>query len=375
VTAALDAEEQVEEEVAPVELVRDDAVSGADQVLGNDPAHGAESGDEHDEDHGDDDVAAETLLPDELPSDAEPVAAEEPDADGDASPSVESSETGGAARSGEQDAAAEDPAGDPADPAAMIEAVPSGNAGAGVAAATDDPAGSADGGYDHLFGSTVVRSVEGAAVRDGDAADESGEQPPTKDHGDPTDHDGLTVTVAELRRIRAAGNADARSPSVRVAPSVDGEHLARQCSGGHLNPPSATACRICGLAVEGEPFRTDRIELGSIRFSTGRIVPLSGTILIGRSPKPPLVAPGDSRRAVELVEVPSPQQDISRNHVELRVDGWQVLVTDLGSTNGTVITIPGRDPQRLRSNESFPLPAGATVNLADEVQFAYEVGP
>jgi pSer/pThr/pTyr-binding forkhead associated (FHA) protein len=59
--------------------------------------------------------------------------------------------------------------------------------------------------------------------------------------------------------------------------------------------------------------------------------------------------------------------------VEIRVEGWQVLVLDRGSTNGTVITIPGRQPQRLRAGEPFPLPVGATVNLADEAQFVYEV--
>jgi len=348
---------------------------------------GDESNDEPAVEPGQGEVDAEDLDGRTLLPPGDPIADEEIDPSGTGVVDVGAPEEGSAAVGDPAGKGAESPrddvsaeAGAPdrrADAAqTLIEQVPS-------TGGTPDPAGPADsddesdGAYDHLFGSTMIRSVEGAAVRD-DV--EAAETPPATavagDHGDPLDHDGLTITVAELRELKAAGASGQSEPPVRShRQSPDGEHLARDCPSGHLNPPNATACRVCGLTVEGEPFRIDRIELGSIRFSTGQVVSVAGTILIGRSPKVPLVAPGRSLGAVELVAVPSPQQDISRTHVELRVDGWQLLVTDLGSTNGTVIAIPGRDPQRLRSNESFPLPVGATVNLADEVQFAYEVGP
>ncbi len=231
-----------------------------------------------------------------------------------------------------------------------------------------------DGSYDHLFGSTIVKSVEGAAVRTDTPTGIGADVPagPAERHQrDPIDHDGLTITVSELRRLR---ESDPVAPSGTPPPppataSADGEHVTRQCQGGHLNPPQATACRVCGRPVDGETFRVDQIELGTFRFSSGRNVPVTGTILIGRSPKPA----GGHSGPVELVEVPSPRHDISRTHVEVRVEGWQVLVVDRGSTNGTVITIPGRQPQRLRAGEPFPLPVGGSVNLADEVEFVYEV--
>ena len=147
-------------------------------------------------------------------------------------------------------------------------------------------------------------------------------------------------------------------------------HLAVQCPTGHLNPPHAMACRSCGRPITAEPIRVDSIELGQFRFSTGAVVPVVGPLLIGRSPK---VTSESTNSFPELVSVPSPGQDISRTHVEIRVEGWQVLVVDRGSTNGTVITIPGRQPQRLRAGEPFPLPVGGVVSLADEVEFAFEV--
>lgn len=49
-----------------------------------------------------------------------------------------------------------------------------------------------------------------------------------------------------------------------------------------------------------------------------------------------------------------------------------MLIVDRNSTNGTVIRMPGRPPQRLRSGEPFPITLGTTVVMADEVEFLYE---
>lgn len=93
-------------------------------------------------------------------------------------------------------------------------------------------------------------------------------------------------------------------------------------------------------------------------------------MLIGRSP----IVSGEVRgRIPELVAVASPDQDVSRTHLEVRLEGWQVLVIDRDSTNGTTVELPGREPQRLRPDHPFPLPVGAVVSLAGEVDFTFEV--
>jgi len=96
---------------------------------------------------------------------------------------------------------------------------------------------------------------------------------------------------------------------------------------------------------------------------------VAGPLLIGRSPR---MSGPISGALPELVSVPSVQSDISRTHVEIRIEGWQVLVVDKGSTNGTMVLLEGRPPQRLRPGEPFPLPLGGRVSLADEVDFTYE---
>jgi hypothetical protein len=219
--------------------------------------------------------------------------------------------------------------------------------------------------YDSLFGATEFRSVEGAAVRPSEL-----DSPPEPDRaasplssspalpGD-HDHDGFTVSLQDL---------------IGAVPDLTGiaeGQLAVQCLSGHLNPASGATCRVCGTDIQTQrPFKVDRIDLGVFRFSTGAEVRVAGPMLVGRAPK----LGGEIKGAVpQLVTVPSPEQDISRTHVEVRVEGWQVLVVDRDSTNGTFVSLPGQEPKRLRAGEPFPLPVGASVSLAGEVEFAFEV--
>ena len=78
-------------------------------------------------------------------------------------------------------------------------------------------------------------------------------------------------------------------------------------------------------------------------------VGLEAPIYIGRKPSVPRIVFGPSPR---LVAVPSPQAEVSGTHVEVRQQGSSVIVTDLESTNGTVVLAPGSEPLRLRQGES-----------------------
>lgn len=118
------------------------------------------------------------------------------------------------------------------------------------------------------------------------------------------------------------------------------------------------------FAVPPVPARVQRI-----RMSSGLSVPLDRAVLIGRAPVVSRVAARDLPR---LVTVVSPNQDISRTHAQVRVDGEDVLVTDLNSTNGMFLVEPGLPPRRLRSGEPTPLRAHAVVDLGDDVTFTLE---
>ena len=159
-----------------------------------------------------------------------------------------------------------------------------------------------------------------------------------------------------------------RAESDRVGPLVH----AVTCVRGHLNDPQRERCRMCAEAlVDQEPVTVPRPVLGQLRLSTGDVVALDRSVLLGRNPK--IINDGGERP--HLVKVGQGQSDVSRTHVSVTLDGWHVLVEDLRSTNGTEVTLPGRAPQRLREGQPLLLEPGADVVLAEGVSFRYEVAP
>ena len=104
--------------------------------------------------------------------------------------------------------------------------------------------------------------------------------------------------------------------------------------------------------------------LAVLRASDGSTAEVDRPVLIGRAPS----ADRSSSRSPRLMTVPSPNHDISRTHLEVAPEDWQVVVTDLNSTNGTVLVRPGAvDRQQLAPGEPVPAQLGSVVELGDGV--------
>lgn len=160
--------------------------------------------------------------------------------------------------------------------------------------------------------------------------------PPLPGVADPGgDHDGATISLAEARRLRAAAPAAPDAPT-EVLPVQDAPHTA---------------------------------SAGRIRLSTGQVIELDRTVIIGRRPRSTR-ASGDT--LPHLVAVDSPQQDISRNHLEIRPEGDSVVVIDLHTTNGSTLLRPGADPVRLHPGEQTLVLGGDTIDLGDGVTVGFE---
>lgn len=146
--------------------------------------------------------------------------------------------------------------------------------------------------------------------------------------------------------------------------------LAVRCSAGHLGPADAPTCWVCGLPVPGQqPVEVARPVLGRLRLSTGESVELDKDVVIGRAPQPTAENPVVRPNLIRLGNEP----EISRNHVEIRLDGWHVLVRDLGSSNGTTLSAPGAAPVALNATQDYPLVAGSAIDLAEVVTVTFEV--
>ncbi|WP_164861862.1 FHA domain-containing protein, partial [Microbacterium sp. CPCC 204701] len=106
-----------------------------------------------------------------------------------------------------------------------------------------------------------------------------------------------------------------------------------------------------------------------LRVSNGQVVALDRTVVIGRRPRSTRVSGTD---LPHLVAVDSPQQDISRSHVEVRVEGDSIVATDLRTTNGTTLRRAGSDPVRLHPGEGTVVVPGDVLDLGDGITVAVE---
>ena len=145
--------------------------------------------------------------------------------------------------------------------------------------------------------------------------------------------------------------------------------LALVCDHGHANPPTHAICAACGSRLPPDAVQVARPRLGRMRVSTGELVDLDQSLVIGRQPSVSRVQGGVMPR---LVQVSSPSGDISRSHVEVRLEGWHVMLCDLKATNGTVLVREGQQPRRLAQNEMAILLDGDIAELGDDVSLRFE---
>jgi hypothetical protein len=169
------------------------------------------------------------------------------------------------------------------------------------------------------------------------------------------DHDGSTV----------------HRPA-HLVPGTTSTVLAVSCPLGHLTPPSSPSCRTCHQRVAPqEPRRVERPALGGLRLPTGEVVPLDRGVVLGRKPAP-VEGSGDWPH---LVHLPSDHSFVSRMHLQVELDGWDVVARDLDSRGGTTIAPPGRDPERMRPRDAYVLEPGTVLDLAEVYAVRYETGP
>lgn len=174
--------------------------------------------------------------------------------------------------------------------------------------------------FDQLWGATV-HSAPVAGVDRAPAA-------PASAQGD---HDGATISVSELRALREQAPPASDAPTA-ILPVV----------------PAAS---------------------GRVRVSTGQVVTLDRTVIIGRRPRS---ARAGGANLPHLIAVDSPQQDISRSHLEIRPEGDTVVVIDLHTTNGSTLLRSGAEPVRLHPGEQTIVLSGDVVDLGDGVEVVFE---
>jgi hypothetical protein len=147
----------------------------------------------------------------------------------------------------------------------------------------------------------------------------------------------------------APGPAAYVPPVPAVVPPAEPEAPA-PAAGAHAAQPAAATPPVARLV-----------------FSSGDVVDVDRPVVVGRAPRPR----GDGDDETRLVTVPSPHQEISSTHLEIRpgsgADHGAAVVTDLGSTNGTLVVQPGLPAEDLQPGIAVQLLPGAIVDLGEGV--------
>ncbi len=107
-------------------------------------------------------------------------------------------------------------------------------------------------------------------------------------------------------------------------------------------------------AVPGGP----RTLMYGYRLNGSQPYALDVPHFFGRNPKRP--AAGG-----RVVVVQSSTKSVSATHLEVEQLGDSVVVTDLKSTNGTSLIVPGSSWQRLATGQSLVVPAGTFIDIGD----------
>jgi hypothetical protein len=138
------------------------------------------------------------------------------------------------------------------------------------------------------------------------------------------------------------------------------------CKNRHFNDPRQLFCGICGInMVQQTPVlvKGTRPPLGVMVLADGAFFQLDSDYLLGRDPA------SDERvrsGAMRGVAVPDTSNQISRVHARLELHGWDAVLIDNASTNGTFINPPETPGwQRLPSGGSHVLAHGTRARIGD----------
>ncbi len=190
---------------------------------------------------------------------------------------------------------------------------------------------------------------------------------------DPLGDLGPDATEPAVGPVDDADDAHDADDQAEVDPRGDAGPGTGPVAQGPVEPPQPTLPpsdqpteahpALPGVAGPAHDGGTPRL-----RVSDGREVVVDSVVVVGRSPGPRDRHAGAPPR---LLRLESPQQEISGTHLEVRPgtgpDAGAAVVTDLGSTNGTVVEHTDGVPEALVPGVGVALGPGAVVHVGDGV--------
>jgi hypothetical protein len=127
------------------------------------------------------------------------------------------------------------------------------------------------------------------------------------------------------------------------------------CTHGHFNDPRIPYCSVCGISMIQRtrvPVPGLRPPLGVLTLDDGTARPVERGWVLGRQPEGDQLVRSGRADPLALAD-----PKVSRIHARMLPHGWDLILTDAGSTNGTWVCPPGR-------GRWSAVPVGAGLRLA-----------
>ena len=149
-----------------------------------------------------------------------------------------------------------------------------------------------------------------------------------------------------------------------VAETVGAEVDGIVCSRGHFNDPDSLYCNVCGISMVQQTHnlvKGRRPPLGFLVFDDGNTYQVDADYVIGRDPDTDEAVSSGRARPLVLDDA---EGGISRRHAAITLDGWSVVFSDRGSTNGTYVWDAASGAwRRLATEERVTITPGTRLAL------------
>jgi hypothetical protein len=136
------------------------------------------------------------------------------------------------------------------------------------------------------------------------------------------------------------------------------------CKNRHFNDPRQLFCAVCGInMVQQTPVLVNGVRppLGVVVLDDGSVFQLDTPYLLGRDPNSDERVQGGDFRGLPIIDQ---SNQVSRVHARLELRGWDVVLSDNNSTNGTFIHVPKTpDWQRMPPGGEHVLIQGTRIRI------------
>lgn len=174
----------------------------------------------------------------------------------------------------------------------------------------------------------------------------------------PTPERPVRVGPTTAAGIMLRGRPAVARPSIPAAPPAAAVPAPRPTA---AEPPDDETVVTSSSALAPKPApRTPRAPR-AIELPGGDIVPIHGTLLVGRGPRSSRVEGDDLPTLVALGDV---SRDVSRAHVKIWTDGTRVQIEDLATPGGTAVIDADGVARLLVPDRAVEVREGASAELA-----------